>query len=93
MHDILFLPPWLFNMAQNKQKEVEIQSLQAFENFISNLCRIISDDSRNNQPISEREIADMIKNGKEAIQQIKSDVGFVRYTFLLCCCCKVLYYV
>lgn len=94
MHDILYLSPWLLNMAQNKQKEVESQSLQAFEKFIGKLDGIISGDSLYSQSVSEREIAiaDVIKNGKEVIQQLKSEVRFVRHTFLLCFCCKVLFY-
>ncbi|XP_066030267.1 uncharacterized protein [Pocillopora verrucosa] len=63
-------------MAQNKQKEVESQSLQAFEKFIGKLDGIISGDSLYSQSVSEREIAiaDVIKNGKEVIQQLKSEV-------------------
>ena len=81
MYDILYPSPRLVNMAQNKQKEVEILSLQEFENFIGNLRKIMSGGSRYNQHVFEHNIAEVIKNGMEVIQQIKSKIGLVRHTF------------
>lgn len=75
MYDILYPSPRLVNMAQNKQKEVEILSLQEFENFIGNLRKIMSGGSRYNQHVFEHNIAEVIKNGMEVIQQIKSKIG------------------